>query len=243
VLPALPAPRRRRPSGSLTATLVIALLSGLVGVAWAFQVSLMTPHARGEWAVVDARLDDLFEDRVVQSLERGMPATIQVHAELWRKRGLWFDALVNTFDASVRVRYGTWDESYHVERQGGESIRFGSLDSAETYLERPWALPVGRLATLSPNARHYVVVTVTLKPLTAEDVREVEGWMSGDPGGDHSGEVTDLPRGVFDALRNVSGFGDRRARAVSEEFVPGQLAQGSRTTATPAPDEPRSRAR
>ncbi|HUK63790.1 MAG TPA: DUF4390 domain-containing protein [Dongiaceae bacterium] len=241
MLPALHA-RMHRPSWADLA-LALARLAGDAGVASAFQVSLMAPHARGEWAVVDARLDDLFEDRVVQSLERGMPATIQVHAELWRRRGLWFDALVNTFDASVRVRYGTWDESYHVERQGGPPLRFATLDSAETYLERPWALPVGRLAALSAGARHYVVVTVTLKPLTAEDVREVEGWMSGEPVGDHGGDVTDLPRGVFDALRNVSGFGDRRARAVSEDFVPERLAQGSRTTATPAPEEPRSRAR
>jgi hypothetical protein len=207
----------------VTLALAVALSSGAARSASAFQVTLMAPHARGEWAVVDARLDDLFEDRVVQSLERGMPATIQVHAELWRKRGLWFDALENTFDASVRVRYGTWDESYHVERQGGQSIRFSTLDSAETYLEKPWALPVGRLALLPPSARHYVVVTVTVKPFSAEDAREVEGWMSGEPAGDHNGEVTDVPRGVFDALRNVTGFGDRRARAVSQEFTPETL--------------------
>ena len=225
MLPDLPARGRCRPASLRLATLAVtlALALGATRAASAFQVTLMSPHARGEWAVVDARLDDLFEDRVVQSLERGMPATIQVHAELWRKRGLWFDALENTFDASVRVRYGTWDESYHVERQGGPSLRFSTLDSAQTYLERPWALPVGRLASLPPTARHYVVVTVTLKPFSAEDAREVEGWMSGEPTGDHTGEVTELPRGVFDALRNVSGFGDRRARAVSLEFVPDTL--------------------
>jgi hypothetical protein len=225
MLPSLFAARRDRPGSVRLRTVILTIALALVTTraASAFQVTLMAPHARGEWAVVDARLDDLFEDRVVQSLERGMPATIQVHAELWRRRGLWFDALENTFDASVRVRYGTWDESYHIERQGGSSLRFATLDSAETYLERPWALPVGRLATLPPTARHYVVVTVTLKPFSAEDAREVEGWMSGEPGGDHSGEVTELPRGVFDALRNVSGFGDRRARAVSPDFVPDAL--------------------
>jgi hypothetical protein len=224
MLPPLPIGHLRRPRpGLATLALALALASGATRPASAFQVTLMTPHARGDWAVVDARLDDLFEDRVVQSLERGMPARIQVHAELWRKRGLWFDALENTFDASVRVRYGTWDESYHVETQGGQSIRFGTLDSTETYLEKPWALPVGRLALMPPTARHYVVVTVTLEPFSAEDAREVEGWMSGAPGGDHNDEVTELPRGVFDALRNVTGFGDRRARAVSQEFIPASL--------------------
>jgi hypothetical protein len=203
----------------------VALALTGAGPARAFDLSLSAPHARGEWVVVDARLDGLFEDRVVQSLERGMPATIQVHAELWRRRGLWFDALENTFDASVRVRFRTWDESYHVERQGGPVLRFATLDSAETYLERPWALPVGRLARLAADSRHYVVVTVTMKPLTAEDVREVEGWISGEPGGEPGDGVTALPRGVFDAVRNVSGLGDRHARAVSREFVPEALGR------------------
>ena len=77
MLPALPA-RRPRPSRAclIALVLVVVLSTGVAGAAAAFQVSLMAPHARGEWAVVDARLDDLFEDRVVQSLERGMPATV-----------------------------------------------------------------------------------------------------------------------------------------------------------------------
>ena len=31
--------------------------------------------------------------------------------------------------------------------------------------------------------------------------------------------ITALPRSVFDAVRNFAGFGDQRARAISEDFA------------------------
>jgi hypothetical protein len=231
MLPTLPAspPRRpwhapRRTRAAWLALACVLLAGGAPASAHALDLALGDPHARGGWVVVDARLDELFEDRVAQSLERGVPATIVVHAELWRRRGLWFDALEHTFDASVRVRYGAWDERYVVERRGAAALHFATLDSVADYLARPWSLPVGRLDALHGAARHYVAVTVTLKPLSAEDAREVEGWISGDPSDEGDG-VTSLPRGLFDAVRNVSGFGDRRARATGSDFVPDTLAR------------------
>ena len=197
-------------------------LLALAATAQALDVSLSAPHSRSGWAVLDARLSDLFEERTAQSIARGMPATLQVHSELWRRRNLWFDALDHTFDASVRVRYEVWSERYRVEQRGTAPLRFSTLDSVAIYLSRPVSLPIGRLSRLQPNARYYAVVTVTLKPLTVEDVEEVEGWISGEPSGDG---ITALPRSVFDAVRGVSGFGDRKTRTTSSDFVPAQLEE------------------
>jgi hypothetical protein len=67
-----------------------------------------------------------------------------------------------------------------------------------------------------------VVLTATLRPLTVEDLEEVEGWLSGEVGNTKKsgfGVVTEIPRSVFDAVRNVAGFGDQKARAISEPFT------------------------
>ena len=71
-------------------------------------------------------------------------------------------------------------------------------------------------------------MTATLRPLTVEDAQEVEGWLSGEvEQNSHSGfgVVTSLPRSIFDAVRNFAGFGDEKARALSDDFrladVPG----------------------
>jgi hypothetical protein len=171
----------------------------------------------------DLRLGDVIAPRVQESLSRGMPATLEFHAELWRRRSGWFDRLESSFDASLRIRYEVWNRCYRIERAGAIPLVLGTLDSVAAALERPLALPVGRSDRLVSGARYYVVVTATLRPLSIEDVEEVEGWLSGevvDKRRAGFGALTELPRSAFDAVRNFAGLGDQRARAQTEDVVP-----------------------
>jgi hypothetical protein len=75
---------------------------------------------------------------------------------------------------------------------------------------------------MEPHARYYVSVSVTLKPLSVEDLEEGEGWLSGEVKSKRRsgfGIITSLPSSVFDAVRNFAGFGDERARTQSDDFV------------------------
>ena len=195
----------------------------------ALDLSLAPPREREGRVVVEARPSQVLSPRVTESLARGMPATLVLHAELWRDRRGWFDRLENSADASVRIRYEVWSDSYLLERIGADPIMVGSVDSVATVLQRPWLLAVGRVGQLSPRSRYYVVITATLRPLTVEDLAEVEGWLSGEVGsGKRSGfgVVTEIPRSVFDAVRNVAGFGDQKARASSGMFGLRDLFEG-----------------
>ena len=159
--------------------------------------------------------------RVAESLSRGMPATLRLHTELWRRRRAWFDRLDRSFDAEVRIRYDVWARAYQLERRGAPAAGFATLDSVEAALSRPIALRVGRVGEMDPGGRYYVIVTATLKPLSIEDVEEIEGWLSGEvktTSGKGFGVITELPRSVFDAVRNFTGFGDQKARAISPDF-------------------------
>lgn len=214
----LPAPR---PRPVLAALCIATGLAGLATTAHAFEVAIGPARARDGYVWVDARITDPFTPRVAQSLGRGMPATLDLHAEMWRRRSGWFHRLQSAFDASIRMRYEVWNESYRLERAGDAPIVVGTIDSLSAVLSRPIALPVGRLAGLQPGPDYYVVVSVTLRPLTVEDVQEVEGWLGGEVEEKrHSGfgVITALPRSIFDAVRNFAGFGDQKARAVSDDF-------------------------
>jgi hypothetical protein len=170
---------------------------------------------------VDLDLADLFPPRVEQSLSRGMPATLLLHAELWRHRTAWFDRLENTFESPLKIRYDVWNEQYRIERPGTPTIAVGTLDSVRAMLSHPMAVPVGRVGQLDPGVRYYLSVSVTLKPLSVEDLQEGEGWLSGEVETKRRsgfGIITGLPSAVFDAVRNFAGFGDQRARAISEDF-------------------------
>jgi hypothetical protein len=194
----------------------------------ALDLTLGTPRARDGYLWVDARLDDPFAPRVAQSLERGMPATLELHAELWRRRTGWFHRFQSSYDASIRMRYEVWNESFRLERAGDAPLIVGSLDSLRAVLTRPLALPVGGMPGLRAGPRYYVVVSATIRPLTVEDLQEVEGWLGGEVEEQrHSGFgiITALPRSVFDAVRNFAGFGDQKARAITPDFTLDSLTE------------------
>jgi hypothetical protein len=191
------------------------------GTCFALQVEVSPPRARNDRVWADIRLVEVISTRVEQSLARGMPATLELHAELWRRRSAWFDRLEDSYDASLKIRYEVWSRTYRLERKGAPAISLGSLDSVRIFLSRPLALPVGRMDRLQPGGRYFVAISVALKPLTVEDIEEGEGWLSGEvenKRGAGIGIITGIPLSVFDAVRNLAGFGDERARATSDEF-------------------------
>jgi uncharacterized protein DUF4390 len=215
-----PAPRPARVAAWLAWAVTVAL-AGSPATATALDLTLSRPRERDGRLVIDARPSQVFDSRIAESLARGMPATLVLHAELWRDRRGWFDRLESHVDASVRIRYEVWSDSYLIERFGAEPIVVGSVDSVATVLQRPWSLAVARIGQLSATSRYYVVLSATLRPLSVEDLEEVEGWLSGEVGSGRRsgfGVVTEIPRSIFDAVRNVAGFGDQKARALTPVF-------------------------
>jgi hypothetical protein len=215
-------PRAPRRAGAVArAPLLLLLLLALAPAASALEITAQPPRERSGYLWVDVRLDDLFEPRVAGSLARGMPATLALHAELWRRRGGWFDDLESVFDAELRLRYDFRSATYRLERTGAQPLVVPGLDSVRAVLLRPLPLPVGRVGPLLAGRRYYVVVSATLKPLSVEDAAAVEGWLSGEVDGGRKepfGLLTGLPRSLFDTARNFAGFGDEHARATTEEF-------------------------
>jgi hypothetical protein len=202
-------------------SLVLLLLLALAPAARAIEITAQPPRERSGYLWVDVRLGDLFEPRVAGSLARGMPATLTLHAELWRRRAGWFDDLESVFDVDLRLRYDFHTSAYHLERTGAQPLVVPGLDSVRAVLLRPLPLPVGRVGPLLADWRYYVVVSATLKPLSVEDAAEVEGWLSGEVGGGRRapfGLLTGLPRSLFDTARNFAGFGDEHARAITNDF-------------------------
>lgn len=224
--PTLPFPAKLR-----RACAAVLLLVSTAAVARAFEFSSVVPSRDDVGRLwITVRMNDPLEDRVEKSLRRGMPATLSLHAELWRKRSGWFDRMERAFDATVRLRYEVGDDSWTLERGGSPPVISRSLDSLEAALTNPMALPIARIDRAAPDARYYVVVTGTVQPLNVQDVAEVEGWLSGEvqaPGGGGFGIFTQLPSSVFDAVRNFAGFGDSRARMITPEFTPASLRRAS----------------
>ena len=226
-MPSLPSPlaiatARTFPRRGAAAALALAALLMLAPrPARALGLVLESPRIRSDTVWVDIRISQPFSPRIEESLLRGMPATLLLHTELWHRRTIWFDRVENTLDAELRIRYEVWSHTFFIERRGAPPVTVGTLDSLNQALARPLALPVGRLHEESAGGRHFVVVTAILKPLSVEDVAEVENWLSGEVENQRRsgfGMITQVPGALFDTVRNLAGFGDDRVRAISEDF-------------------------
>jgi len=217
---ALPLPATFRHARAMLAVAGACLLAATR--AEALEVAVELPRVRGDSVWIDVRLTEPLSPRVRESLARGMPATLELRAELWRRRRGWFDRLIENVDAEIRMRYEVWNRTYRLERSGAPPLRIASVDSLEWALSRPLTLPVARVSAASASGPHFVVVSAVLRPLTVEDAAEVESWLSGEVETKRRagfGLITQVPRALFDTVRNFAGFGDERARAVSDDFA------------------------
>ncbi len=221
--PALP-PRARV---FLTWALPLAALL-LAGPALAMRVRVLSVRENGGYLWLNARFSDLLTPRLRQGLERGMPATLLLHVDLWRRRRGWFDRLEGDWRAQARVIYDVWAESYKLERGAMPPFHTTRLDTLETELARPFLVRLAPVASLEPGQPYYLSVDAVLKPLTVEDAREIEGWLSGEVKSKRRaglGAITALPLAMFDAVRNLVGLGDQSAHTQSEDFRSEELAR------------------
>ena len=204
--------------GVLAAVVALALWPA---AARALGVRVSPPFERDGRVHVTTALVDPFDSRVAQSLQSGMPITLSVRAELWRRRSGWFDRQESSFGAVLRIGYETLHDRYRVERTGALTEYFGTLDSLARFVTRPWSIPLALSTRVRGSASYYATVQAILRPLTLEDAAEVEGWLAGSDSDRPTagfGLLAGLPRALFEAARGMAGFGDRQARAVSEDY-------------------------
>lgn len=180
----------------------------------------------GDTLAVEVRLGGFWSPRVRGSLERGMPATLVVTVDLWRHRSGWFDRMVATRSVLYRVRYDAWREDYVLQRNLEPPRHLASLAAVGEALLRPLRLAAAHAREVEPRRRHYVVVNVSLRPLTPEGVREVERFLSsqlrssgGADGGGGLESIARLPSSLLSMLAALSGLGDEIAVYRTPVFV------------------------
>ena len=177
----------------------------------------------GDAICVSYHADNPFTPRLEEPLLRGMPATVTFEVGLWRKRTFWFDKLIVAYRSEHKVAYDPWSKTFRI-RSGVNPPRTRSvanLDSVRATLFNAHRLPIALASALDTTATHYVSVKVVIKPLSADDLGEIENWLSGaDPS---KGEEHGLPAYLLEWAVNLSGLGDRSALVKGPRFVPRHL--------------------
>jgi hypothetical protein len=122
-----------------------------------------------------------------------------------------------------------WSDDFTLRRGTEPEHTVPDVEAVEAEIGRALRVRIAPLSGLSPDARYYVLVTVTVKPLNVEDLRRVEDWLSGEAkrtGKPGPGSIARLPRYLVGVLANLSGLGDETLRWRSASFRPADLPAG-----------------
>ncbi len=226
----------RRATRAAAAALGLAVLL-TASAAWAGDdLGLVVDPVRriGASLCVTYRVERPIPPALEEPLLRGMPARVYFEIGVWKHRAFWFDKLVTAYRSEHSVVYDPWSKSFQI-RSGAVLPRTHSvpdLDSLRASLFRARNLPVAVVGSLDSTATHYVSVKVVIRPLSTDDLDDIEDWLAGtDPDADTE---RGLPGYLMGWAVNLSGLGDRSAFEKSERFVPASLPGES----TPSPPKP-----
>jgi hypothetical protein len=223
-------PRHIRPLAVAIAITIAVAIAGAplapVAPARAVELEAVRVTRVEDHVTVALRMSHVLSPRVRESLERGMPATVRLSVEVWRVRPGWFDHRAGSERAEVRIARNAWSDEFQMRRQAGPLLTLLDLDETDRELSRPIRVRVLPLAQLVPGARYYAIARVEVKPLTVEDIEEVERWLSGEAkraGKPGPGSIARLPAFMMGLLANLSGLGDETAVVRTGTFTRGDL--------------------
>jgi len=166
-------------------------------------------------------IDEVFFDRLIETIERGLSATIKYTIELWVPRRSWFDRLFHSEVVAYKIRYDSWSEEYVALGPEGELDAHASPRELSVMRAGLNRIPVLGVDRLEPDRTYYVTLNVQVQPLTVEEVRELEVWLRGTWGGAESGtgsRTMGISKGLFGLVKSLTGFGDEVVSARSENF-------------------------
>jgi hypothetical protein len=183
------------------------------------------------------RLEGAFDADRRTSIERGLPITVRFTTELWRERRRWWDAQVDSRVRSYRVRWDPGERLFLLipSNRRARAETYETLDALLEELARR-VVDVHPRWELDDGNRYYVSAEAAIRPLTLEEFRELDGWISGrlrGGGGPEDGPAPpaegedegSVPGALFDFLRKWAGFGDTILRARSPSFRPTELEE------------------
>ena len=213
----------------LWAALAAMSFSGVSRAAASNELGLMVApveSVRGEISV-SYRVETPFTPRLEETLLQGMPATIAYTVGVWKRRAFWFDKSIVAMKREHKVAFVPWAKAFRVRTGVGVSAStrsVASLDSLKAWLFEERRLALVPAAALDSTGSYYVSVRVTIRPVTEEDLGELEDWLSGESP-EPAQTTKGLPRTLLGIAAGLSGLGDRTALVKSERFVPARLAE------------------
>lgn len=185
------------------------------GTAASPQVSVAGGDSLDLWVLV--QWDEPLPAFVEERLERGIPATVGLSAELMAKRTLWRDRRVSLAGREMQIARDAWAGGWLLIDGTAVAVHDSLAGLRAAIAHQRVHLPLDA-AWCDGTTPYRLDVTAYVVPLTAEDAGEVESWLGGQIRGLGRG-ILGIPRALFGVVRDLSGLGERASRGGCGPFM------------------------
>jgi hypothetical protein len=215
----------------IPAVLVALAMSALPGEARAAddEVRIRLAPSAWDWLELSYECTNLFSVDLRQALESGLPTRLTIQIEVWQDRSSLWDRSVDRLDFGFTILYDMLEASYEVFQEDGDYV-MGSKDLAdvEEVVGQEENLELVSLEDLDDDATYFVMMEVSLEPLSVREVEDIERWIKGSISKERGGRgFSGISGHLFGVLKNQVGLGERKGSARSESFRPSSLRSES----------------
>jgi uncharacterized protein DUF4390 len=177
-----------------------------------------TSPAHKDSLVAAFRVEGTFDANA--SLGDGIAATLLIVVDLWQERSGWWDSLVRSKVLLYRFRRDVWTGQVELLDQAGSPRQLPDRDALRANLERLHEIGLGTPGDFAKGKSYYLSVKAMLRPLSLDDLENVDAWLSGKVTGSEGGGILGIPKSLARAVIGASGLGDESAIGRSAKFMP-----------------------
>jgi len=208
-------------------TAIVIIVAGAGGVAAEERpfVSEVTPYVRDSSLVCDIRSGGLFSERIVGTVQSGLPAIMEVIYAFETRGGKTVGSGVHSFELS----YDVWEDVYSVAA-GDTTESFAGPDGLaemSAYVEFLRRVKVAPVDHLDPSLEYTLLITIAIHPLTGSEERRVEGLVEESVGArSHQSwreQLLSINELISRFFSRDKGASNRSDLFRSASFAPGEL--------------------
>jgi len=120
--------------------------------------------------------------RALEYLNKGFTVQLNYTIELWKSRGFWFDRPITQQKLEHIITYDIVRREYSVFRKIDKEISEKTIFKIEPLID--WVtkfmeIGISKIKKLQDKSFYYYSINAELKMLTADDLKDLQLWLSG----------------------------------------------------------------
>jgi hypothetical protein len=146
-------------------------------------LNILNVYGENDHLCVDFYLKDALDRDLIQAMRNGIPTLLSYQVDVWLDRPNWYDKLVKSVRYSYRMNYDNWDTLYTVDAvtmEHHEIISAGDVAELVHLVCNQQRMKTCKLDILTPGRSYYLTISAEIEALSAERIREIDSWLSGD---------------------------------------------------------------